>query len=221
MLLTAGSRQYAAGVLAPVVNNSMDMPSTHHKTGMGISAFDWSSQGDGSDTPPGTRFFITEKVLQSMSKTQAKQSEKVVVQFGNRVLKGYWESPAWDTIEELLGNAPAASPEILRIRHRDSDKVEEVLIQNVKAVFYVKTWEGDSGHNHLNFHSRAPVSSGIWVRLEFRDGELMEGIVYNSLRYLVDPGFFLMPTDPECNNRMVYVSKSWLVDHRVLGMRKI
>jgi hypothetical protein len=59
------------------------------------------------------------------------------------------------------------------------------------------------------------------MRLQFRDGEVMEGIVHNSLRYLVDPGFFLMPTDPESNNKLVYVVKSWLADLRVLGMRKI
>jgi hypothetical protein len=30
-----------------------------------------------------------------------------------------------------------------------------------------------------------------------------------------------MPTDPCSNNKLVYVLKSWLVDHRVLGMRKL
>jgi hypothetical protein len=49
----------------------------------------------------------------------------------------------------------------------------------------------------------------------------MEGIVYNSICYLVDSGFFLLPTDPDSNNRLVYVRKSWLTDHRVLGLRKL
>jgi hypothetical protein len=156
-----------------------------------------------------------------MSKTSAKSSEKVVIQFGDRTLKGYLESPAWNTIEDLLNNAPATSPEVFRVRHLDSDQVEEVSSKEIKAVFYVNTYEGDSEHNNLNFHSRAPVAQGIWMRLQFRDGEVMEGIVFNSLRYLVDPGFFLLPTDPESNNKLVYVVKSWLVDHRVLGMRKL
>jgi hypothetical protein len=59
------------------------------------------------------------------------------------------------------------------------------------------------------------------VRVQFLDGEIMEGIVHNSMRYLIDPGFFLMPTDPLGNNKLVYVLKSWLIDHRVLGMRKL
>jgi hypothetical protein len=59
------------------------------------------------------------------------------------------------------------------------------------------------------------------MRLQFVDGEVMEGIVYNSIRYLIDPGFFLLPTDPDSNNKVVYVRKDRLVDLRVLGMRKL
>ena len=41
-----------------------------------------------------------------MIETNAAKSEKVVIQFGTRTFKGYLESPVWNTIEELLGNAP-------------------------------------------------------------------------------------------------------------------
>lgn len=156
-----------------------------------------------------------------MNRTIATKSEQVVIQFGNRTLKGHLEFPVWNTIEDLLSKVPDSSPESFRIRHLDSDRVEEIPTKDIKAVFYVNTFEGDSDHKQLNFHSRAPVAQGIWMRLKFRDGEVMEGIVYNSLRYLIDPGFFLLPTDPDSNNRLVYVMKSWLVDHRVLGMRKL
>jgi hypothetical protein len=156
-----------------------------------------------------------------MIDTSATTSEKIVVQFGTGMLKGYLDTPAWNTIEELLGHAPHASPESFRVRRLDSDVVEEIQLKDVKAVFYVNSFEGDSTHNNLNFHTRAPIVHGIWMRLQFLDGEVMEGIVYNSLHYLVDPGFFLLPTDPDSNNKLVYVLKSWIVDHRVLGVRKI
>jgi hypothetical protein len=156
-----------------------------------------------------------------MTDSNATKSEKVVIQFGTGTLKGYLDSPASNTIEELLGNAPQSSLETIRIRRLDSDAVEEVSFKDVKAVFYVNSFDGDSQHNHLNFHTRAPIVHGIWMRLQFLDGEVMEGIVYNSIRYLIDPGFFLLPTDPGSNNKLVYVLKSWLVDHRILGMRKL
>jgi len=154
-----------------------------------------------------------------MIETNATKSEKVVIQCGARTIKGYLESPVWNTIEELLSNAPHKAPETFRIRRLDSDVFEEISTADVKAVFYVNSFEGDSDHKHLNFHTRAPIVHGIWMRFQFLDGEVMEGIVYNSIRYLVDPGFFLLPTDPGTNNKLIYVSKNRLADHCVLDTR--
>lgn len=147
--------------------------------------------------------------------------QKVVIQFGSKSVRGYIESLAGGTIEEILGKRQADSLESLRVRLLDSDAVEEIPVADVKAVFYVNSFTGNSARSHINFHSRAPIVHGIWMRLEFLDGEVMEGIVHNSIRYLLDPGFFLIPTDPGSNNKLVYVSKKWLADHRVLGLRKI
>jgi hypothetical protein len=151
----------------------------------------------------------------------ASKSEKVVIQFGSTTVKGYLDSPVWNTVEELLSNAPHSAPEIFRVRLLDSDKVEDISTKDIKAVFYVNSFEGDPHHQILNFHSRAPIVHGIWMRVQFLDGEVIEGIVCNSIRYLIDPGFFLVPTDPDSNNKLIYVLKSWLADHRVLGMRKL
>jgi hypothetical protein len=156
-----------------------------------------------------------------MFHTNETKSEKIVLQFGDRTVKGFLDAPAWNTIEELLSNAPSSSPETFHIRLLDTNAEEDVSVKDVKAIYYVNSFDGDSEHIQLNFHTRAPIAHGIWMRLQFRDGEIMEGIVYNSLRYLIDPGFFILPTDPGSNNRLVYVQKSWLADHRVLGMRKL
>jgi hypothetical protein len=153
--------------------------------------------------------------------SDAPRSEKVVIQFGSRIIKGYLDSPAMTTVEELLSHAPHSSPETFQVRHHQSNIVEEISAGDIKAVFYVNSFSGDADHQSLNFHTRTPIVHGIWMRLQFLDGEIMEGIVYNSIRYLVDPGFFLLPTDPESNNKLVYVRKNWLADHRVLGLRKL
>ena len=147
--------------------------------------------------------------------------QKVVIQYGKSVFKGSLESQPWESIEGVLSQAPDSPPRSFRLRPLGSDTIQEISTEDAKAVFYVNSFEGDSVRNHLNFHTRAPIVHGIWMRFQFRDGEVMEGIVYNSIRYLVDPGFFVLPTDPGSNNKLVYVMKSWLVDHRVLGLRKL
>ncbi|MGB6855317.1 MAG: hypothetical protein WBE03_00405 [Terracidiphilus sp.] len=154
-----------------------------------------------------------------MIKENSTRSEKVVVQFGARTIKGYLETPVWNTIEGLLSGAPLSPPESLQIRLLESNTVEKILIKDVKAIFYVHCFNGDAKHKALNFYGNSPIVHGIWMRIQFLDGEIVEGIVHNSIRYLVDPGFFLVPTDPGNNNKLIYVSKSRLADHSVLGMR--
>ena len=156
-----------------------------------------------------------------MDDTNANAVEKVVIQFGTRTLRGYLEPSNWSTIEDVLGNAPRTSPETMRVKHIDSDLIEEISVKDVKAVFFVNSFEGDSVRNHINFHTRTPIMHRVWVQLRFLDGEVMEGILNNSIRYLIEPGFFLLPTDPGSNNKLIYVVKSSLVEFRVLGLRKL
>lgn len=144
-----------------------------------------------------------------------------MIQCGSKTIKGYVDSPEWGSIEKLLNSAFRKPSEIIRVHSIGSNRVEEVSVEDIKAVFYVNSFEGDPAHHQLNFYNHAPVIEGIWMRVQFLDGEILEGIVHNSIHYLVDPGFFLLPTDPESNNQLVYVRKSQLAGHCVLGLRKL
>ena len=112
------------------------------------------------------------------------KSEKVVIQFGTRTIKGYLESPAWNTIEELLSGAPLSAPETLHVRLFDSNIVEEISIKDVKAIFYVYNFEGDANHKEMSFYGKSPIVHGIWMRVQFLDGEVIEGIVHLSLIHI-------------------------------------
>jgi len=151
----------------------------------------------------------------------APSEEKVVIRFGSETIKGYIESPEWRSLEELFIAAAQGPSTSLRIRKVGETKSEDVAIGEAKAIFYVKEFDGNSHHKDLRFYKRVPIVNGIWVRVEFCDGEITEGIVHNTSRYVVEPGFFLRPTDPNGNNKLVYVPKSSLRDLRVLGLRSI
>jgi Family of unknown function (DUF6982) len=147
--------------------------------------------------------------------------EKVVIRVGNEVIKGFLESRAGDSLDALLRNAAADPPALLRVRQLGDDVIREIPIENTKAVFYVNDFDGDRERKNLLFYKGAPIVHGVWICLEFTDGEIMEGLVHNTIRFLVDPGFFVLPSDPYSNNRLVYVVKSWLKECRVLGLRNI
>lgn len=147
--------------------------------------------------------------------------DKVVIHLGNEVIRGFLESHEGNSLNTLLENATAAPPSLLRLRRLDNDAIQEIPIQVTKAIFYVKSFDGDSQHKSLRFYRGAPIVHGVWIRLDFVDGEVMEGLVHNTLRLIVDPGFFMRPTDPYSNNQLVYVVKSWIKEFRILGLRKI
>jgi hypothetical protein len=156
------------------------------------------------------------------SATEAsREPEKVVVHLEDGVVKGFLESNAGDTLDALLRKVIAAPPQLLRIRRLGEDTLDEIPVEKTKAIFYVKDFDGNPEQKALHFYKGAPIVHGIWIRLEFIDGEIMEGLVHNTLRFLVDPGFFMRPTDPKSNNLLVYVMKSWIKECRVLGLRNI
>jgi hypothetical protein len=87
------------------------------------------------------------------------------------------------------------------IEDRGSGERREITTAELKAVFFVKDFEGDSTRD-----DRADVDRtgfGRKMQVEFQDGETMVGFcqAYAANR----PGFFLFPADPESNNDRVFI----------------
>ncbi len=102
----------------------------------------------------------------------------------------------------------------------ETETTEQVDTREAKAIFFVKTFDGDTRHRPLHFHENTPIMEGLWVRVCFHDGETIEGIISNTHDHVLGSGFFMMPTDPNGNNKLIYVLKSRLSDFNVLGLRK-
>lgn len=137
----------------------------------------------------------------------------VVVQFGGRTLKGYSNRAEWPGEAELARFD--RTPPILLL---DSGELERIPLAGLKAVFFVKSFEG-RWHDDLRFHDHLAPSDCLWVRATFLDGEVIEGLILNSSHHVLHPGFYLFPVDPEGNNLLMYVLKAKLRDFQVLGLR--
>jgi hypothetical protein len=144
---------------------------------------------------------------------------RVVIRFENRIIRGTVQLEDLGTMEQLLQNDPHSPLDTMRLRLVDTGEIEEISTRDAKAVFFVKTFDGDTRHNALHFHQNVPLVAGLWVRIYFTDNEMIEGIISNTSDYVLEDGFFIIPTDPNGNNRLVYVNKQGLKDFHVLGMR--
>jgi Family of unknown function (DUF6982) len=133
---------------------------------------------------------------------------KVIVRkLSGEIVKGYMES----------------NPDLT---HGDSivltsltDDMIHVPKQEMKALFFVRKFTGNKEYSEVKFFESQPRIDGLWVRLKFHDNETIEGIVSNTIRFLVDDGFFLKPPDPNSNNRLMFVLKVALRDFTVLGVQ--
>ncbi len=104
------------------------------------------------------------------------------------------------------------------VRLLNSEKEERISLVDAKAVFFVHSFDGTTKKD-LRFHDDLDHAKTLWVRIVFRDNEVVEGLVDNNSDYLLREGFFLTPSDPEGNNFLIYVRKRQLRDFHVLGVR--
>ncbi len=80
----------------------------------------------------------------------------------------------------------------------------EVNKNQLKALFFVKDFSGDSQHVESNEFDQAHPQAGRKILVEFMDGEILVGTTagYQPGR----PGFFLTPADLDSNIERCYVN---------------
>ena len=149
----------------------------------------------------------------------ATQRYKVVVRFVDHTVRGFVSSDQLGTVEEMVRSGPRTGMEQIRLTPVEGGGAQDVHIGDAKAIFFVTTFDGDMAHQALHFHQNAPILPGLWARVEFQDGEQIEGFISNSPDFVLREGFFMLPTDPDGNNRLIYVLKSQLRGFSVLGIR--
>ena len=87
----------------------------------------------------------------------------------------------------------------------------------VKAVYFIRDFTASFELDRKTFLSR-PKLDGLWVRLRFRDGDEMEGLVTNDLLDLLDTGVRLTPPDLHGNSLRVFIPRTALAEMKVLGV---
>lgn len=123
---------------------------------------------------------------------------KVVARYADgRVRKGTTLNFSPDRRAFLLNPADGATP----------DQQESVLLADLKALFFVRSFDGDPSRQDQQTFDRAP--NGRAIAVTFRDGEVLVGatFTYDAAR----EGFFLFPADPHSNNTRVYVVAAQVV----------
>ncbi|MEI6703581.1 MAG: hypothetical protein WCL71_08605 [Deltaproteobacteria bacterium] len=114
---------------------------------------------------------------------------KIVIRYPDgRILKG-----------STADFSPAKSAFHMRVK--DSGENLEIKVEHLKAIFFVKDFEGDRNYRKRNDAER--VGQGRKISVLFKDGEMMVGYSHGFSRERV--GFFLVPADSNSNNEKAFI----------------
>ncbi len=87
----------------------------------------------------------------------------------------------------------------------------------VKGVYFVRDFSDFNSLQRKTFTTR-PRVEGLWVRLRFRDAELLEGLMPNDLTQVRGEGVFLNPPDTRGNVQRIFVPRAAISELTVLAV---
>ncbi len=92
-----------------------------------------------------------------------------------------------------------------------------VDLKEIKGVYFVRDFTDSESLSRKTFTSR-PRSEGLWVRLKFKDGEILEGMMPNDLTQALPEGYLIKPPDLRSNTQRIFVPRTALASLNVLAV---
>lgn len=139
------------------------------------------------------------------------ESQKVILRFVNgKMLKGF--------ITDLK-----LSQDILFIQDESNNQLK-VRLKELKAIFFVRRFEGDrTYHEKKAFGEAPPGTKSVFVK--FKDGENMMGHIVGEVPWergffkdsMKEKGFYILPADEGSNNIKTFVVTSAVTDVAMIG----
>ncbi|MBI4686090.1 MAG: hypothetical protein HY755_12975 [Nitrospirae bacterium] len=135
--------------------------------------------------------------------------EKVVIRFiDGSVFKGYLKDFSEESKEITFEEAESRAAKTIRI-------------QELKAIFFVRTFEGDKDYKEIKRYG-VSQRKGRKIFVKFQDGESIVGYLQGNIPWQKGfflsssdekkTGFFVLPADEESNNIKVFIIKSSVKD---------
>src|SRR5947207_5821920 len=97
-----------------------------------------------------------------------------------------------------------------------SGNVVAIEVADIKCVFFVREF-GDSDSLTRKTFTTRPRAEGLWVRIKFKDGEVLEGLMPNDLSLTGAEGFLINPPDLRSNVQRMCVPRGALEPLTVLA----
>ncbi len=98
-----------------------------------------------------------------------------------------------------------------------SGNVVSIDLKDIKGIYFVREF-GDSDAPARKTFTTRPRTEGLWVRLKFKDNEVIEGMMPNNLGLTLAEGFLLNPPDLRSNTQRIFVPRTSVESLTVLAV---
>lgn len=95
--------------------------------------------------------------------------------------------------------------------------VVAIDLKDIKGVYFVRGFGDSESLQRKTFTSR-PRTAGLWVRLKFKDNEIVEGMMPNDLSQTLPEGFLVNPPDLRSNTQRIFVPRTALDSLTILAV---
>ncbi len=92
-----------------------------------------------------------------------------------------------------------------------------VDLKEIKCVFFVREF-GDADELARKTFTTRPRTEGLWVRLRFKDNDVMEGMMPNDLTQVMPEGYMVNPPDTRSNTQRIFIPRNALTQLTVLAV---
>lgn len=133
-------------------------------------------------------------------------AKKVVVyRYDREHIAGYVHASSYlqnDFVELLLANGV----------------LQRLPYPEIKYVAFVKDFDAARLQTEQRLFQSRPKLDGLWVRMEFLDGDVQEGVLANNLAATEAAGFTITPPNAAGNTQRVFVPRASLRSLTVLAV---
>jgi hypothetical protein len=98
-----------------------------------------------------------------------------------------------------------------------SGTVISIDLREIKGVYFVREFGEAELLTRKTFTSR-PRAEGLWVRLRFKDSEVLEGLMPADLLQATPEGYLVNPPDQRSNTQRIFVPRTALESLTVLAV---
>ena len=133
-------------------------------------------------------------------------AKKVLVdRYDRSLLRGYVQPQSYRTADGLELMSPDGG-------------VSVIPYAQIKCVSFVRDLDGLSALRSRREFLARPKSLGLWIELQFLDGDTLEAMISNNMLEMGSDGLLATPPENSSNSQRVFVPRASLSGVRVLGV---